>query len=289
MKIATHVDLSQAVAEALKWPGDIKLLARNAGYPDQVRSIAIEGIGCYLFGHNLASLTHFCRPIVTEERVTYSGYCWKSDRSVPGIELTDRAVQPHPEAWGKPILIDTFQQHEPLTELVATLTNPQTKGTIAADDITYPTAAIMAAWAEDCASKLPKELKLEDRLEAVTILTGWTLHWIEDCTVPHHAECLMLDGHSEYEGQAEEMWRKARLTGKADAWIKEAVTAAHDPARALRTIAEENALKSQCSPSRLCWYRRFRRGKWNDMIEASLRRSLCSAVEGVRRMRTYLD
>lgn len=279
MNQSTHIDMSLSVAEQVGWKGDKKLLARNAAYPDQVRCIEVEGYGAHVVGRNLASLAHFCRPINGQKPITYQGYCWMRDRSTPHIELSKRKVISKPAEWGFPT-DEMTQDCEPLFDLVRTLTG---HGCLEADEFTYPTAAVMAGWCEKVMRILPPALYSgARRQEALDTLAGWALHFVQDCCVPHHVECLLLKGHSGFEGDCEERWREWRGGKEAVEILKAADVDAKAFNRQVRHICEANALASQCSPDKLGWYRWCWRRGWNRLVDASLTRAARSSVEALR-------
>lgn len=248
----THIDMTSFVADIVEWPGDRKLLARNAAFPDEVRSVEVEGVGAHIFGHNLAALCHFVRP-VGEYR--FHGYCWKKDRSLPHIDLPNRVVNPKPGAWPFPIDYE-LERKEPLAVLIHTLDFPSTHGSIAADEVTYPTAAIMANWIE-CAFRDVRHVEEARRQEARDVLAGWACHLAaQDPVVPHHAAGLLLDGHSAFEGEVDEQWARLRQSGEAVTWAKKALDGTLP--NCLRMLAEDNATFAAKSPRTLCWWNLWR-------------------------------
>ena len=283
MNGATHIDMTKVLAEAIGWKGDVNLLARNASFPDDARVITIEGYGAHLFGKNIASFTHFCRPVLGTEGVRFEGYGYKIDRSVPHFDLSNRKVVPAPKEWGFPIAQDeSLLLDEPLAKLIATLTDPATKGCIEADELTYPTAANMAAWASKAAEKLRGGGQLSQK--AIDTLAGWIMHFVEDCCVPHHAEGLCLKGHQGYEGDLEERWREMRGNGEAQKLVDRVKPDSEKVQRMPRSICEGNALGSQCSPGMLGWYRWFWRRGWHRLIDQSIGRACRTGIEALRQL-----
>jgi hypothetical protein len=285
---STHIDMSLAAADLVEWKGDRKLLARSAEFPDTVRAVHIDGLGAYVIGKNCAAFCHFNRRRNGEHAIVNVGYNWEMDRSIPDIPLLDRDVIPHPEEWGFPT--DDMTRHiEPLSELVETLKNPKTKGTIKADKITFPAAATMADWCQKVIQTLPAAILTADpgvRQNAIDIVAGWALHFVEDCCVPHHAEGLLLKGHSAFEGDVEDEWRNLRGSGEyheleTEWWpMPESIIKKHS----LRSICEENAQKAQCSPSKLGCYRWFWRRGWNRLVRQTIGEGYRSAVLTLRRI-----
>lgn len=219
---STHNDITLTVLQALGWKGDVKLAARNAMYPDSVRSVEVEGHGCNLLGHGFAASAHFLRPYGNDH---FGGYCWMTDRSIPHLDLTHRKVISHPEAWGFPVL-DQFVQREPLAVLIHDLTTPGHTGSIEADQITYPTAAIMADWAFQLYDVWAHDSLSARRQEALDTLCGWMMHLgVQDPVVPHHADGLLLSGHTAFEGGVDEMWNRMKGSGEVDKLLKTLIAA----------------------------------------------------------------
>lgn len=274
MNVATHIDLTRFVLEAVGWPGDTKLAARSAAYPDEVRALEVEGLGAHVVGRNLASLTHFVVPCGEGK---FSGYCWKRDRSVPHLDLTSREVVPKPEAWGFPAG-EPFVSREPLYELVRDLTRPDHHGSIQADEITYPTAAVMAGWVAQIFQVWAKDSRSARRQEALDILCGWAMHLAaQDPAVPHHALGKLLDGHAAFEGDIDEHWN--RLRGDAALMLTEAAKIDFFPsAMTVRGLAESLATESRASTAQLSLYRYFLPGSWGKLVAACVRRALRASV-----------
>lgn len=277
MLVSTHIDMTLTVLHALGWKGDMKLAARNAGYPDEVRAIEVEGLGAHVMGHNLASLAHFVVPYGVDK---YGGYCWQTDRSVPHLDLTKRKVVPKPGAWGFPV-IESFVTREPLAELVRDLTMPEHEGSIEADQITYVTAAIMADWAYQLYDVWAHDSQSPKRQEALDTLCGWMMHLAaQDPSVPHHAVGILLDGHSAFESDVDECWNRMKASGETERLLKSLVAADNcPPTLTARGIAEDRATAAAISPKKLsCYYSLWRPG-WNRLVKACVLSGLTSSVQ----------
>lgn len=280
MNESTHCDMVLTVLEAIGWKGDRKLVAKNAMYPDEVRAVEVEGIGAHILGHNLSSLVHFCRPL--DSKGHYGGYCWQSDVSVPDLDLGQRKVQPHPEAWGQPTAPDD-QKAEPLNKLVHDLTQPGHMGSIEADQFTYPTASSMAEWAYNIYgawSELAVQLGGGSETDAaMDTLAGWIFHFVQDSGVPHHACGVMLVGHAGFEGDLDEAWNRWKKSGKAAALIKTLIAADNVPeGKEPRWVAEEAATSAVVSVRKLKWFRCMWRPGWNKLVDRCIARGLLAAV-----------
>ena len=277
MNQTTHIALTKAVVEALGWKGDLNLVARNAAYPDQVRAIEVEKYGAYVIGRNLASLAHFICPVTKDK---FAGYCWMLDKSVPHIDLSKVKVIPKPEAWGWPIDAEMAKE-EPLAKLVRDLTTPGHIGSIQADEITYSTAGIMGEWVFDCYKILAKKLTGEERQKALDTLAGWQFHFgAQDPCVDHHAARILLDGHSGFEGDVDEEYKRMFGKGTINELLKTLVKADNAPVGlTIRAIAEQTAKSAVISPRRLCFYRSFWRKGWNKRVHQCVLRGLTSSVK----------
>lgn len=273
MQGAVHVDLSLVAADAVNWPGDRKLLARNAVFPDAVASVAIEQHGAHLFGRNLEPLTHFCRMVDQ----TPIGWGLKFDPSLPHLDISNKKVLFRP-VWPWPVDL-VLQQSVPLAVLLRTLNAPETRGTTEADCITFPAASTMAAWCETVIHTLPKDVRASEQQEARDIVAGWALHYIEDCAVPHHAGGMLLAGHDEFEVQQAVMWQELRA--KDAPYFRDP-----DPqfpvVGSLRGIAERCARASWCSKRTLELYWRFWNKGWRGLMLDSLIRGLDHAIVALR-------
>lgn len=277
MNISTHIDMTLTVLQAIGWEGDVKLAAKNAGYPDEVRSIEVEGLGAHVVGRNLASLAHFIVPYGEEK---FGGYCWKTDRSVPHLDLSKRRVVPKPEAWGFPV-IPSFLANEPLMELVHDLTLPGHQGSIEADQITYPAASIMADWVFRLFDLWAHDGQTDKRQEALDTLCGWMMHLgVQDPSVPHHALGVLLDGHSAFESDVDECWNRMKASGETSELLKTLVASDNCP-RTLtaRGLAEDLASSIKVSARRIGWYRWFWRPGWNKQVRACVLRGLLGSVK----------
>jgi hypothetical protein len=272
----THIAMTRSVVEALGWPGDRNLVARNAAFPDSAQVIAFEKYGTHLMGYDLAALTHTTRPIGGG---LVEGYGWFLDRSVPHIDLSDVKVLPHPEAWGFPVA-----QHpdlvalEPFAKLVRDLTAKHSS--TQADEITYSAGSIMADWAHVCYRTLAKRLMGQMRRQALDVIAGWDFHWAGDGGVPYHAIGCNLDGHQAFEGDMDELYRMMEGSGEIAALLKSLVAADNAPqGLTARMIVEQAATAAVVAPCRLSAYRWFWRPGWKRLVKAAVLRSLTASVK----------
>ena len=274
MKEPTHIDLSFVAAGLAGWPGDQKLLARQAAYPDQVCTLKVDGVGYHIFGMNLESLKHFGKMVLRGgEGFVPVGYNWKRDPSIPHINLPDHEVESHPDGWGPPIG-GLMAANEPLAIL---LRNLKGHATIAADAITYPAASTMAAWCETVIQTLPPDITPVARQEAKDRVAGWALHFIQDLCIPHHAGCMLGTGHATYEAELAEEWQSMRSAGcvpePESGW---------KPCGTLRELAEACSRRSFVVRSRLGWYRWIWRRGWHRLIRESIVRGLTASVAALK-------
>lgn len=191
MNRAHHRDLTLAVAKAMG-VRDAEEIAANADLPDRVDDIVVARTGTHIFGRSLCSLTHFCVP--TGGR-THRGWGYKLDDSLPL----------HPDLPNREVAVDTSKWEESISRPVLDYSKHPLYLLINVpgytpyfDEITYPTAAIMAAWIGTL------------RMKRSPAAIGATLHYAQDCCVKHHVHGWLLNGHSEYEGRIEEWWHKNR-------------------------------------------------------------------------------
>lgn len=261
MNRAFHIDATKQAALLCGWPGNVNLLASSAAWPDDVCCIAVEGHGAHLLGHNLASLTHFCRPITDPTETVFRGYNYHRDRSLPHLDLPDRTVTTIPTAWGAP-LTRTEAEHDPFHLLIEKLSTDFLTSR-AADEITFTQAGVMAGWLGDCIDNHA------DNQTAVDQLAGWLCHFAQDACVPHHAMGLLGLGHQGFEGDLDERYSERVAEGS----ILAALTASHPPLGAtdLRTFVEGLA----CASTTSLW--RLRLGRvwgWQGLIDGAINRAL---------------
>ena len=276
MNAATHAALAKAVVEALGWPGDRNLVARNAIWPDAARVIEVDKYGAYVLGHSLSSLTHFCHPVGGGK---FEGYCWMLDPSVPGIDLSTVKVIPKPECWGFPIVGNKdLLESEPFAKLVRDLTG---HASIQADEIVYTASSIMAEWAYNGFVLLAKKLTGDARRQALDILAGMLFHLAaQDPAVPAHVVAVMLDGHAAFEGDVDEEYKRMEGSGEIAALLKSLIAADNAPDGLLpRKIAEDTATSAIVSPRKLRWYRCMWRPGWNRLVRQCVLRGLVSSVQ----------
>lgn len=271
MNRSTHIDLSLTVLEALDWKGDAKLVAKNAAFPDQVRLIEVSGLGFNFMGHGFQSLEHFGMPGPKDAqgRFVLNGYCFKRDRSVPYLDLPNRIVIVHPEAWGDP----ATKTGTVLTEPTYTLTQVPGYKPIA-DEMTFAAASAMAEWAE----KIYRQTEADPPLRDAS--AGWIFHFIQDICVPHHVLLLLLKGHSAFEGDVDECWRRMKSNGSVGKLLIALVKADNVvDYLTVRSIAEQTAAKAVVSPRKLGFYRCFWRRGWNKLVEQCVVRGLLASVQ----------
>lgn len=231
-----HIDFTKALAEAVSWPGEMNRIARAAEEPDSVTNVRVGSFGAHLFGLNTASMVHF--PVIPEgefDKQITVGYNWDRDDSVPGIDLPDVDVYCRPEVWDLP---GKFLREEPLWKLLKFLSSkdPKTKkprGSIAADELTWPSSTAYAEWMDKTFSGLMTHWLLADTREPfsrgdwdacltkLSQMAGWMCHFIEDACIPHHVYGVLLNGHSSFEGSVTEALYQSRLaheSGKDNLW-----------------------------------------------------------------------
>ena len=136
------------------------------------------------------------------------------------MALPHRDVRCDTSRWTVVVSPAHLGQH-PLYRLLGVIRG---KATIAADQMTYPTAAVMAEWLSGC-TKNASQL-------------GCILHFIQDAAVVHHASGWMLNGHASYEGALQEAWH---TTGDANKnrWLNAAARGRQTmlPRRAVEELA----------------------------------------------------
>jgi len=282
---ATHIALTKAVLDAIEWPGDRNLAARNAAFPDSAPVIEVEKYGAHVIGKSLSSLCHFARPLGGGH---FGGYCWGSDKSVPHIDLSQVKVIPKPDEWGAPLTgqVDLLL-NEPFALLVEALR--RTHGSIQADEITYSTASVMGEWHFANFLALAKRLDGPLKSAALSMLLGWILHLIaQDPPVPHHAMGVLLDGHTAFEGDVDECYKRMEGSGEIAALLKTLIVTDNLPSVLdstpvwARQLAEDVATRSYISPKKMCVYRWFWRRGWNRAVRACVLRGLTASVQTAR-------
>jgi hypothetical protein len=274
MREATHAAMSKAVLEALGWPGDRNLVARNAMFPDEVEAVTVEKYGAHVIGLGLSSLCHFTIPTSGGK---FQGYGWELDKSVPAIDLSSVKVVPHPEAWGFPVAQhEDMLLDEPLAKLVRDLTG---HGTIQADEITYSAGSSMVDWANGCYRKLAVRLVGQMRRQALDVTAGWQFHWAGDGPMPHHRLGILLKGHAAFEGDVDELYKTMEASGEIAALLRSLVAANNAPyPMTVRAVVEQAASMPVPGPCRLGVYRTLWRRGWNKLVRAAVLRALVSSV-----------
>lgn len=292
MNQGTHISMTARAASFstdAKWRAmiDPKVLATAAAAPDQVLAIKVEGVGHHLLGRNLASLTHFCHALPGDGGLRGEGYRWRHDKSVLGINLPNRDVEPTPDGWSKlfPCLLDEDLIDEPLHELVEDLRG---KATLAADEITYPTAATMLDWAYrrflwTTKRDVPREMSYEIRTARLSALVGMMCHWVQDLHVPYHGNCALLGGHSEFEGAQGERWQVlASDLKRMEALAVEAHTSG--PVGNPKDFALRCARTFYRSPRSLCLFRLWP-PRWRKLADETVRAGFIATVRLLDRLR----
>jgi hypothetical protein len=225
MNETTHRSISEAVVYMITRQQHTAAVAGEfASYPDEVDDIGVKDVGIEFAGRAFCSLSHFCVPAGPR---SFRGYNWSLDKSlqpVRGVSLTlpKRDVYCVTDGWWRFVGIKQCEQH-PLACLVRDLKG---KGTLAADDFTFPTAASMADWlAKSC------------RRPGAALL-GCLLHFAQDAVVYHHSAGVLLNGHASWEGALQEAWHTTGDANK-DRWLQAASrsTVVQEP----RTVVEQTA------------------------------------------------
>lgn len=278
---STHIAMSKAVLDAVEWPGDRNYAARNAAFPDEVRSIEVEKYGAHVIGKNLSSLVHFCRPTAGGH---FAGYCWSSDKSVPKIDLSKVQAISKPDEWGFPVQpqVDIVAV-EPFALLLESLR--KSHSSLQADEVTYTTSAVMAGWTRQSFGKIAQRLIGQEKDRALGALAGWTFHLgAQDPVMPHHANGTLLDGHSAFEGDVDELYKLMEGSGEIAALLKTLVPANNVTPDMLgedgiRLLAECCAKKAYVAPWRLCVYMTLYRHGWKKLVRRSVLSGLTATVQ----------
>lgn len=199
----SHEEITRAVVRAVQGSETTATVAAEfAAFPDAVDDVVVDGVGPTVVGRHLCSLTHFQVPTTLR---LFRGYCWSSDKSIQPrigrLALPHRRVECDTSRWWNVLGTATWAAKHPLALLLSAIVG---KATIAADQMTYPTAGVMAEW-------IGKAKKNEAQL-------GCILHYVQDCAVFHHGSGFLLNGHASYEGALQEAWH---TTGEAniDRWL----------------------------------------------------------------------
>lgn len=207
MNGVTHEEITRAVVRAVQGSETTATVAAEfAAFPDAVDDVVVDGVGPTIVGRHLCSLTHFQVPTTLR---LFRGYCWSSDKSIQPrigrLALPHRRVECDTSRWWNVLGSCAAADRHPLALLLSSLVG---KATIAADQMTYPTAAVMADWIGKAKPKNEAQL-------------GCVLHYVQDCAVVHHSSGWMLNGHAYYEGALQEDWH---TTGSAniDRWLNSA-------------------------------------------------------------------
>lgn len=276
MKSDLHVAMTKEAALAIGWRGDVNMLARSAVCPDTVPVIKVESLGSHLLGHNFASFTHFCRPISDADGTVFRGYNYKRDRSLPGLDLPDKTVSSNYVGWGD-LLFLSQKEKDPLNVL---LEGMKARGdSMALDEMTFPTAATMAEWFEGCTGRLG--------YPAFDAAAGCTVHFLQDCAVPHHAMGLLADGHQAFEGDLSERFGELHAAGTVGEILKLAADEMGPRFKmGCRQICEFTARDAEISMFRLALCRSVWQPGWRALIDRCIERGLRATVAGLMRLQT---
>jgi hypothetical protein len=182
-----------------------------------------------------------------------------------------------PEQWGYPLTREMWEQ-DPFAVLVKDLTG---HGSLEADQITYSTAAVMVQWLLNCYKELAKTLTGEERQKALDTIAGWIFHLAaQDPVVPHHAVNVLLDGHSAFESDVDEDFKRLVGDGTIAKLLETLVKTDNLPTTGtLREFVEQTADKSVVSVRKLGWYRCFWRRGWNQLVRTCVLRGLTTSVQ----------
>lgn len=297
MKCSTHISMTARAATFITsahWDQSIDpvLLAKAAAFPDQVEAIAVAGVGHYMLGRNLSSLTHFCHTLPAEGGLKGEGYRWRGDKTVLKLNLPDRDVEPTPIGWTKlhPAITEADVADEPLAKLVGEIRG---KASLAADEFTWPTAATMLDWAyrkyvETARTTPGREYSHQFRTARLSIFAGLMAHWAGDLGQPFHDNCTLLGGHAEFEGAQDERWANyaSRDGGRVlkDAAI-DALAAWRDfnPKDFALRLARDNYRSTRA----LCLYRLWP-PRWRKEVDRSVVRTFAATVQLLEKLRRDL-
>lgn len=201
MQEATHRMITRAAIEAAYGAGWRKVLsemgmdATDTGTPDQfaaapdlARDIHIAGIGYFIFGHNLASLTHFNVPIAGEGRCM--GYSWGREPGLPDLPNVAPLVD---SSWWMREGGVTWKARHPMAEILSKVGGTDAG---AADEVTYASARSMIIW---CMGWRPASAA--KAAHSRSFAAGCICHWLQDKEQHHHRVGWMFGGHQESEAE----------------------------------------------------------------------------------------
>ena len=268
---ATHIALTRAVMLDLLPP----MLhaygcecAESSALPDDMEDIKFGAFGTKVAGHRTGALDHF---VVRTTGELFRGYNWHLDGSlwhcIRDFDPRLGECRCLTGQWDQVMDDDDAKRH-PLILLLDALHGHASTD---ADDVTFPTAAIMAEWiwgsvlARDGVAGLPPSLP---NPRAV----GCVCHMIQDACVPHHARGWLAKGHASFEDRVDAVLNTSDpvvLSAEADCLLG---TPPHMP----RSIVEDAALMSRglldrpdaeraCLVLGFAWTRAFVR--WTPMAE----------------------
>lgn len=199
MNGSTHTSTAREIARAVFPPTMaqyVEDVAKAACLPDDMGDVIFGRFGSKPLGHDAAAVDHFCVPTGSGH---FRGYSWHGDTSLcHAIRRFDPRVgnvDVRPQGWF-PVVGQALALQHPLSALIKQLGG---KATLDADNMTFPTAAVMAEWVWKVVATLnftPPPPKV----------VGCILHWIGDSVVPHHAHGWNLAGHQKLEARVERMW-----------------------------------------------------------------------------------
>ena len=202
-----HVDLTTATYQICRFGDEYLRSAGEAARPDTMHHVRVTQMGYHVFGHNFASLTHFCCPIHEKDGTftgKYQGYRIKSDKSVRALGLGTIVhplyleVYAEKSAWAPHITKD-----DPLVTLLNALRvtdkSGRQMGSTVLDDLCFPSGAVMAEWLGNCYLETGNPVVL-----------SWCLHFVQDACVSYHRKGKLLDRHAEGESILWEKWWKMR-------------------------------------------------------------------------------
>lgn len=218
----THSEITKEVVQVVAGSYGAAVGASEfAAFPDEVDDIDVRGVGTHIVGRALCSLTHFQVPTTLR---SFRGYCWSSDTSIQPrfatVPLPHREVLCDTSRWTTVVGARDLERH-PLYRLLRDLNG---QATVAADQLTYPTAAVMAEWIGGCKKS--------------TAQLGCILHFVQDAAVQHHASGWLLHGHASYEGALQEAWHTTSDSNKGR-WLEAAARGRQQmtPRRAVEELA----------------------------------------------------
>lgn len=226
----THRALTLDVATTIGCePAVAQVISEWSDFPDRVHDLKVAG-EFTVIGRNLASLTHFQRRRANGK--LFEGFCWRDDASLGrSIDLPNVDIEIDTSEWAQVVGQHGRWQH-PMAILIAELDG---HATLAADEITYSAAAIMAAW-----------MCIEAGCPNWMRACGCACHFLQDCAVWHHRRGWLLRGHLAWEGLLDGWYlarRKAVMRSVDDYTRKHEVGGGSEY---VRLACERTALQPTC-------------------------------------------